>query len=207
MDKLNKKTRRVSKKKNRRVSKKKTRKYSKKITRKYSKKKTRKYSKKKTRKYSKKKIKRVSKKKTRRHKKKMIGGNHLQPQLQNYDCVVATISSFTDLPYNQILQENFKDHDFEIEGVKTNDIIIIVKKYIKNVKMIDYPYKNSDVLPENKHAIVGVPSLNYENALHAIYWTGKEIYDPNIGNKNKKLYTTEKIMNNPEIIIDMIVEK
>lgn len=154
---------------------------------------------------SKKKSTKKNHKRSRKRTQKIVannlfyGGKKYISQKEPYDCVVACISMFTDKPYNYIRNKYFKDQDF---SYNTDSQGVGLTKEISVLKIEGFDVK--DISPElpPRNSIVTVPSLNYKNSLHAIFWDGATIFDPNTAHSRKpynntKIYTHEMFINEP----------
>lgn len=137
---------------------------------------------------------------TRKPRGKVFGGQKYISQKEPYDCVVACLSMFVDKPYSQIKNKYFKNQDF---SHNTSSPGVGYDKEVEVLKLEGYTAK--DISPElpPRNAIVTVPSLNYENSLHAVFWDGLTIFDPNTAHSNNshgttKIYTHMMFLNEPE---------
>lgn len=128
------------------------------------------------------------------------------------DCAICSISMFTGVPYEQVKKHAYSfhrqkyktkftgmtdlvefallwryDEKFEVfedrwesdyvDGSGKNSLVI-VRKYIPTNKVINM----------KKPALLSVPSKNFKNKGHCIYWDGKKLYDPS----NMKRYTKKE---------------
>ena len=113
---------------------------------------------------------------------------------------------FLNKPYKHVRNTYFNDHNFGYngEGVTMTTEQDILKKEGCNTKNI------APILPDRR-AIVTVPSLNYDNMYHAVFWDGITVCDPNETNKRKnkriKIYSHETFLNEPykdPIIVEIL---
>lgn len=123
----------------------------------------------------------------------------LTKQRGKYDCLLACLSMATDREYESLWPVSFCE---EIETAKGtyNDNIAIAFSFA------NLPYKSiyTGMLPKNgiyaflwkRRAILQVPSLNYEDAQHMVYWDGENIKDPS----NLQVYQWIKQMPVPEYV-------
>lgn len=125
------------------------------------------------------------------------------------DCAICSLAMFLDLPYAEIKRDVISHHAMQSErrftGTTDETEMAILWKYGAKIKayhqtelaMRTVRGKWVAVKPKRinfkkvigkKRAIISVPSLNFKDFGHAIFWDGKKLYDPS----NLKKYTAEK---------------
>ena len=138
-----------------------------------------------------------NKQKTRRKKSNVLGGKNCIAQKHAYDCVIACLAMYLNKSHKYIKDKYFMNRDFTNKGygITKSEELNVLKLEGCNCK---------DISPElpNRKAIVTVPSLNYPNSYHAVFWDGITICDPNIANSKKKnsktkIYSHEDFINEP----------
>lgn len=96
------------------------------------------------------------------------------------DCVLASLSMATKLPYEYLKNRFFRDHDFNKDGVTS-------KKETCIMKDLGYKVQRTKTYKEGYKSILTVKSLN-QPYNHAVYFDGYNIYDPNRGKEGKRYY-------------------
>jgi hypothetical protein len=139
-------------------------------------------------------------KRSRNKKNIKRGGNNLVEQRDHFDCALATLAMLTGTQYDILKEKYFKNHDFSKYGVKRGTEVSVLKKEGYKTCFFDKLSK--------KKAIITVPSLNYDNSNHDLFWDGSKILDPNIGNKKKdqnvKLYNTSDVLSGNVRLIEIL---
>ncbi len=120
----------------------------------------------------------------------------LVKQRFNSDCTIASTAMLTGLTWEEAYSL-FPDIDF---GEGTSFVTIA-----QGLRKIGFKTTHGIVfhkteLPKTP-SMLCVPSKNNEGGYHAVFWSGKALYDPNKGRKGKKYYTTK---NMPEIIREVL---
>lgn len=100
------------------------------------------------------------------------------------DCVVASVAMYCKVPYEKVVEvlESLKIKPSNLGG---NDTLRAMKQlgHVNVTEKLEF----YDFLP----CILSVPSLNNKGRMHAVYWDGERIWDPQEGNEGMEFYTTE----------------
>ena len=104
-------------------------------------------------------------------------------QRSDFDCVLACLSMFFGEKYDSILESFFKDYKFDI-GIAGDD----EKKVFKHFGARHIYFPTWYMPPKGVKAIIAAPSLNLPGKIHAIYYDGTGILDPQKGRKDRKFY-------------------
>ena len=108
------------------------------------------------------------------------------------DCFLACLAMVTDQDYEKMFNAKFCAKIESEHGVYGKDI----EKAFDLAGLTSADYRSISipltigtngmlkVLLWGRRAILQVPSLNFENGHHAIFWTGEEVLDPS----NKQVY-------------------
>jgi hypothetical protein len=114
-------------------------------------------------------------------------------QIGDYDCLLACLANFMERPIKDLFSEELQESIKENKGAYGNHIDAAfnelgMKRGI-NFTSVHIPSTQSGTplvkaLLSHRKAIIQVPSLNYENGSHFVYWDGYNIKDPS----NKQTY-------------------
>lgn len=103
-------------------------------------------------------------------------------QRTDQDCVIACLAMYTGADYGDVLA-NVNRHGKG--GVCLHDAVAYLRKTGFELA------RRTVWFFESHKAIMDVPSLNAIGGMHAIYWDGKEIFDPQQGRAGKLFWTRE----------------
>ena len=116
-----------------------------------------------------------------------------------YDCLLACICMATDQDYDSIWPVSFQEEVETSKGTYGDAIVEAFSfaglKY-KSVYVGTMPKQAILAFLWKRRAILQVPSLNYEDAQHMVYWDGENIKDPS----NLQAYRWLKQMPMPEYV-------
>jgi hypothetical protein len=110
-----------------------------------------------------------------------------------YDCLLACLATATQKPYDELWDEAYRlyiegakgcygdniDRAFEIAGLRRHTDYWQV--YIPETWAVNPSLR---MLLKGRRALLQVPSLNYPDAQHLVYWSGEALHDPS----NKQVY-------------------
>lgn len=103
-------------------------------------------------------------------------------QKSNWDCAIASIAMMAGVDYSDVLKKFEKKFPESIgRGLSDSEILTLMKSYGMKPLIIDYVFFDIS-------AILFLPSKNESNGDHAVYFCGKEIYDPNYKRTGIKFY-------------------
>lgn len=115
----------------------------------------------------------------------------LVKQRGDFDCVLATLAMAAGKPYEELFDEEFCQR---IEDATTCDGDNLKEAYRRagftrdvDFQVIYIGNKGIRILRRllwKRRALLQVPSLNYPDSEHFIYWDGDRLYDPS----NKQTY-------------------
>lgn len=124
------------------------------------------------------------------------------PQIRNYDCVIACLAMLLRKEYNYIKNKYFIHRNFDKhKGVTLKEELHAIQQEGYTPKV----FMRTNTLPKNA-SIISVKSLNYPNSLHAVFWDGSEMFDPNIyknriSNGKIKIYNQKLFLQTEKISI------
>lgn len=104
-------------------------------------------------------------------------------QRGDWDCVVASIAMWCNVPYEEILEKvpNAKYKAENNIGMDDYDAKEILSTYGKECISLDNAYGGVS-------GILSFPSLNFEGGGHALFYHDGIIYDPQEGREGKRSY-------------------
>lgn len=116
----------------------------------------------------------------------------LVKQKSNYDCALACLAMVSGKNYDEIFDSEFCERIEKATTCTDNDLVEAYRlagfEKGKNMRSIYIgPTVNAVIVRQliwGRRALIQVPSLNYNNCEHFIYWNGYEIFDPS----NKQTY-------------------
>ena len=122
-------------------------------------------------------------------------------QRTNFDCAVAATAMYLGQPYEKTAGLFYdvlgckEDH-----GIYASDIVEALGR--RGVPAVTAPFYI--------HGVPGVitgPSLNFPGKMHAMYWTGKHILDPQHGRDKKRWYKMSEHVTAFGCVMDARVEE
>ena len=99
-------------------------------------------------------------------------------QRSDHDCVVACLAMWTGIDYDRIAAE--------VPRVGGGVCLWDAVKYLR---ANGYTARRSVWWFHSHKAILDLPSLNHVGGMHAVYWDGDELFDPNQGRPGKLVWT------------------
>jgi hypothetical protein len=110
-------------------------------------------------------------------------------QRTNFDCVVAASAMYTGLTYDECAEIYYEDMGrSKNNGMQGSEILRFLKlagfRAVGAVGSAKRPMETIRGVP----AICSVPSLNFADGTHAIYWDGYKFMDPQAFREGKKWY-------------------
>lgn len=105
-------------------------------------------------------------------------------QRHDWDCVIACIAMWANIPYEEVLEVAAKlniSFTGEKDGVSTVHEYMILKKLGKDTMNIQNAYGGLS-------GILSFPSLNNPGGAHAVFYHDQKIYDPQTGREGKLWY-------------------
>ena len=109
--------------------------------------------------------------------------DRLVRQRGSHDCVLASLSMATRIPYSQLKDHYLPNHDFQTRGMTDDQLENIFQQAgfcTKRVKRL-YP---------GKPAILALISLNRKGSWHGVYYNGSKLFDPNTGIPGRYIFTS-----------------
>lgn len=112
-------------------------------------------------------------------------------QRATFDCFLACLAMATNRPYEEMFDPEFCAKIEKAKGTGGKDMDEAIR--LSGLTEEDYKCIYSEGLRTSgnfkqilwgRKAIIQVPSLNIEEGMHCIFWTGSEILDPS----NKQVY-------------------
>lgn len=116
-----------------------------------------------------------------------------------YDCLLACICMATDQDYDSIWPISFQEEITLHKGAFGDSIVEAFSFAGLKYTSVYTGRLNKNVIQTflwKRRAILQVPSLNYEDAMHMVYWDGESIKDPS----NLQTYNWFKQMPTPEYV-------
>jgi hypothetical protein len=101
-------------------------------------------------------------------------------QRNDHDCVIACLAMWMDRDYDEIAKAVLRVN----EGVCLWDAV-------SYMRVNGIPARRSSWWFHSHKAILDVPSLNFVGGMHAIYWDGERLFDPNKGRAGRIEWTSE----------------
>lgn len=107
-------------------------------------------------------------------------------QVREYDCVLACLAMATGKDYKAIFPEDFCNEVEESKGTGKKGLHdrafalagLVAKQDYVSVYCGNIPPQAVRGLIWGRRALVQVPSLNYEEGSHYVYWDGHTVHDP-----------------------------
>lgn len=136
------------------------------------------------------------------------------------DCAVCCLAMLTGIPYDKVVKligntyhpdKGMMDDDTALErlGLRKKHIPVKGLKGAFHIEYVDYkplygkPYELSAEYWVDqiwgRRALLSVPSLNYKNGSHMVYWHYDRLFDPS----TKKTYKEFKELKPTEIVLFM----
>jgi len=109
-------------------------------------------------------------------------------------CVSAMATDTTVEEFEAFMQELQSVYSFINTEAPYGDIEMNLYLMRYGLKLGDTKYPNSDGFPDSKPASVTVKSENYPGINHAIYWNGKQIFDPSPKSENGRPFSDYKVV-------------
>jgi len=117
--------------------------------------------------------------------------NNIIKQDSDYDCMLACLANYVGQPIAKVFDKELIDSINDAKTCTDDNIdksfnAVGLKRGSENgdgffsmyVSATDARSRVIKSLLRDRKAIIQVPSLNYEDGSHMVYWDGKELIDP-----------------------------
>jgi hypothetical protein len=107
-------------------------------------------------------------------------------QRNDHDCVIACLAMWTGHDYDDVASRL----------VRVNDGVCLWEA-VKYLRSVGQPARRSIWWFHTHRAILDLPSLNFVGGMHAVYWDGERLFDPNEKRPGRLVWTRELLTAKP----------